>query len=217
MVCARTPRREHRLHGARDRLRRPDRHRHALPRRELGVGVAMEVKNTAPFRLHVVFACLGLAFLLIFSWVLFHEETRRVADDAGPLPAAREPRQESAPAGAVGRASAACARSGCPISGRVDRCATCHLGIDDPAFASAPSRSRRTRHVAVDASDRSIRLHDLPRRPGPGDRLSPAPRTSRSRSCRGRCARSRRSKPTAARATARSTRPTRRASPRADG
>ena len=34
----------------------------------------MEVKNTAPPRLHVVFACLGLAFLLIFSWVLFHEE-----------------------------------------------------------------------------------------------------------------------------------------------
>ena len=39
------------------------------------MGVAVEVKTIAPPRLHLVFAGLGLAFLLIFSWVLFHEGT----------------------------------------------------------------------------------------------------------------------------------------------
>ena len=35
----------------------------------------MGVKNTAPVRLHVAFSSLGLAFLLIFSWVLYQEQT----------------------------------------------------------------------------------------------------------------------------------------------
>ena len=35
----------------------------------------MEVKTPTPDRLHVAFAVLGLAFVLIFSWVLYHEGT----------------------------------------------------------------------------------------------------------------------------------------------
>ena len=34
------------------------------------MGVAVEIKNTAPPRLHLAFAGLGLALLAIFSWML---------------------------------------------------------------------------------------------------------------------------------------------------
>ena len=97
----------------------------------------MELKTTAPVRLHVVFACLGLAFLLIFSWVLFYEETAewrttqaRFARLEGTV---RNPHQlaEAARVGGL-------RQIWLPDLGRVDRCGTCHLGIDDPAFANAP-------------------------------------------------------------------------------
>ena len=97
----------------------------------------MEVKNTAPFRLHVVFACLGLAFLLIFSWVLFHEETaewRTVQARFRQLENRVKNPHQLAQSASVGGLR----QIWLPALGRVDRCGTCHLGIDDPAFASAP-------------------------------------------------------------------------------
>jgi hypothetical protein len=39
------------------------------------MGVAMEVKQPAPRWMHLVFACLAVVFLAMFSWVLTHEET----------------------------------------------------------------------------------------------------------------------------------------------
>ena len=101
------------------------------------MGVAVEVKNTAPFRLHVVFACLGLAFLLIFSWVLFHEETaewRTVQARFRQLENRVKNPHQLAQSASVGGLR----QIWLPALGRVDRCGTCHLGIDDPAFASAP-------------------------------------------------------------------------------
>ncbi len=101
----------------------------------------MELKNTAPVRLHVAFACLGLAFLLIFSWVLFYEqaaEWRTTQADFARLEATvKNPHQlaESARVGGL-------RQIWLPDLGRVDRCGTCHLGIDDPAFATAPQPHR---------------------------------------------------------------------------
>lgn len=97
----------------------------------------MEVKNDAPPRLHLVFACLGLAFLLIFSWVLFHEGTaewrttqvrfRRLEKTV------KNPHQLAQSATVAGLR-----QIWLTDLGRVDRCETCHLGIDDPAFMGAP-------------------------------------------------------------------------------
>ncbi len=101
------------------------------------MGVAVEVKQTAPTWLHVAFAGLGVAFLLIFSWVLLREETAEWRTTQ-----ARFERLEQTVKNPHQLASAA--RVGglrqiwLPDLGRVDRCGTCHLGIDDPAFASAP-------------------------------------------------------------------------------
>jgi cytochrome c2 len=101
------------------------------------VGVAVEVKNTAPTGLHVAFACLGLAFLLIFSWVLFHEEAaewRTIQARFHQLETTVKNPHQLAQAPSV----AGLRQIWLPDLGRVDRCGTCHLGIDDPAFASAP-------------------------------------------------------------------------------
>ncbi len=97
----------------------------------------MEVKNTAPPRLHVVFASLGLAFLLIFSWVLFHEgaaDWRTTQARFRQLESTVKNPHQLAQAASVGGLR----QMWLPDLGRVDRCGTCHLGIDDPAFASAP-------------------------------------------------------------------------------
>jgi cytochrome c2 len=101
------------------------------------VGVAVEVKNTAAPRLHVVFAGLGLAFLLIFSWVLFYEGTaewRTVQARFRQLETRVKNPHQLAQSASVGGLR----QMWLPDLGRVDRCGTCHLGIDDPAFASAP-------------------------------------------------------------------------------
>ena len=97
----------------------------------------MDVKTTAPVRLHVVFACLGLAFLLIFSWVLFHEETadwRTVQARFRQLEQRLKNPHQLAQSARVGGLR----QIWLPDLGRVDRCGTCHLGIDDPAFAGVP-------------------------------------------------------------------------------
>ena len=85
------------------------------------MGVAMEVKNAAPFRLHVVCACLGLAFLLIFSWVLFHEETAEwrttQARFRGLETTVKNPHQLAQSAGVGGLR-----QIWLPDLGRIDRC-----------------------------------------------------------------------------------------------
>ncbi|HET9361368.1 MAG TPA: c-type cytochrome [Vicinamibacterales bacterium] len=101
----------------------------------------MELKNTAPLRMHVAFACLGLAFLLIFAWVVFHEQTaewRATQADFSRLEGAvKNPHQLAESARVTGLRQIWLADLG-----RVDRCGTCHLGIDDPAFATAPQPHR---------------------------------------------------------------------------
>jgi cytochrome c2 len=98
----------------------------------------MEVKHNAPARLHILFACLGVAFLAIFSWVLFHEGTaewRSTQSRFQRIEASVKNPHELAQAASVGGLR----QIWLPDLGRVDRCVTCHLGIDDPAFASAPA------------------------------------------------------------------------------
>ncbi|MBZ5559084.1 MAG: cytochrome c [Acidobacteriia bacterium] len=102
------------------------------------MGVAVEVRNTAPPRLHLVFAGLGLAFLVIFSWVLFHEgaaEWRTTQARFRRLETTVKNPHQLAQAAGVGGLR----QIWLPDLGRVDRCETCHLGIDDPAFARAPA------------------------------------------------------------------------------
>jgi len=102
------------------------------------MGVAVEVKNIAPSRLHVLFACLGITFLLIFSWVLFHEGTAEWRTTQARFRqlerGVKNPHQLAQSAGVGGLR-----QIWLPDLGRIDRCETCHLGIDDPAFAGAPA------------------------------------------------------------------------------
>jgi mono/diheme cytochrome c family protein len=92
-------------------------------------------------RLHVTFAALGLAFLAIFSWVFFREqgaEWRSAQARFRELQAAvKNPHQLAQSAVAAGLQQV-----WLPDLGRVDRCTTCHLGVDDPAFAKAPALFR---------------------------------------------------------------------------
>jgi cytochrome c2 len=96
----------------------------------------MEVKTPVPPRLHVCFACLGVAFLIIFSWVLFHEETaewRSTQARFQQLERTRKNPHQLSQSASVGGLR----QIWLPDLGRVDRCVTCHLGIDDPAFVDA--------------------------------------------------------------------------------
>jgi len=101
----------------------------------------MRDPQLAPPRLHVAFAGLGLAFLAIFSWVFFREqgaEWRALQARFRRLEATvKNPHQLAQAAGAHGLRQV-----WLPDLGRVDRCATCHLGVDDPAFATAPAPFR---------------------------------------------------------------------------
>jgi cytochrome c2 len=102
------------------------------------VGVAVEVKQTAPLRLHFLFAGLGLAFVLIFSWVLIHEglaDWRTIQGRFRRLERSVKNPHQLAEAPNVSGLH----QIWLPDLGRVDRCGTCHLGIDDPAFAGAPA------------------------------------------------------------------------------
>jgi cytochrome c2 len=94
-----------------------------------------------PPRLHVAFAGLGLAFLAIFSWVFFREqgaEWRSAQARFRELQATvKNPHQLAQSAEAAG-----VQQVWLPDLGRVDRCTTCHLGVDDPAFANAPALFR---------------------------------------------------------------------------
>src|SRR5262245_55760257 len=101
----------------------------------------MRDPQVAPPRLHVAFGALGLGFLAIFSWVFFREqgaESRATQARFRALQAAlTNPAQLARAPPAAGLR-----QTWLPDLGRVDRCATCHLGIDDPAFATATAPFR---------------------------------------------------------------------------
>src|SRR5512147_205215 len=84
----------------------------------------------------MAFAALSVAFLAVFSWVFFHEEGAewRAAQARFRLIEAqiKNPHQlaQAATVGGIRQVWL-------PELDRVDRCRTCHLGIDDPAFAGA--------------------------------------------------------------------------------
>jgi mono/diheme cytochrome c family protein len=101
----------------------------------------MKTPQIAPLWMHLAFALSGLAFLGIFSWVFMQEyfaewrtmqaqfaELQRELKDphelslAPPLPEIRQ--------------------IWLTDIDRVDRCTTCHLGVDDPAFVDAPQPFR---------------------------------------------------------------------------
>lgn len=95
------------------------------------------MKNSSPLSLHIAFAALGLAFLAIFSWVLFHENVadwRTTQARFLRLEATVKNPHQLATSPSVGGLR----QVWLPDLDRVDRCGTCHLGIDDPALVSAP-------------------------------------------------------------------------------
>jgi mono/diheme cytochrome c family protein len=96
----------------------------------------MRDPQIAPRRLHATFALLGILFLAIFSWVFLREqgaEWRETQQRFRALEARLKNPHQLAQSGTV----AGLRQFWLPELGRIDRCTTCHLGIDDPAFASA--------------------------------------------------------------------------------
>ena len=101
----------------------------------------MRDPQIAPKPLHVGFAVLGLGFLAIFSWVFFREQgaewrsaQARFREVQATL---KDPHQLAQAPSASGLRQVWLADLG-----RVDRCQTCHLGVDDPVFAKAPAPFR---------------------------------------------------------------------------
>ena len=97
----------------------------------------MREPQLAPPRLNVAFAALGVAFLVVFSWVFFHEEGaewRAAQAKFIQIESTVKNPHQLAQAATVGGLR----QIWLPDLDRVDRCTTCHLGIDDPAFAGAP-------------------------------------------------------------------------------
>jgi mono/diheme cytochrome c family protein len=96
----------------------------------------MREPQTAPPRLHVWFAVLGIAYLAIFSWVFFREqdaEWRAAQQEFRSIETkVKNPHQLAQSASVTGLR-----QFWLPDLDRIDRCTTCHLGIDDPAFQSA--------------------------------------------------------------------------------
>ncbi len=95
----------------------------------------MRDPQIAPPRLHVWFAVCGVAFLAIFSWVFFREqgaEWREAQRRFQSIEASVKNPHQLAQSESVGGIR----QFWLPDLDRIDRCTTCHLGIDDPAFAS---------------------------------------------------------------------------------
>ncbi len=96
----------------------------------------MRDPQVSPTRLHQAFAALGVAFLGIFCWVFVKEY---LADWRTTQSHFRRIEREVKDPHALSLAP--------PVGGirqiwltdldRVDRCTTCHLGVDDPSFARA--------------------------------------------------------------------------------
>ena len=96
----------------------------------------MRTPQRAAVGFHLAFAVLGVVFLAIFSWVFLKEyltEWRTTQAQFDQLQRrVKDPHALSlaAPLGDIRQVWL-------PDVDRVDRCTTCHLGIDDPAFATA--------------------------------------------------------------------------------
>jgi cytochrome c2 len=101
----------------------------------------MRDPQLAPPRFHIAFAVFGVAFLAIFSWVFFREQGAEwrttQAHFRGLEASLKNPHQLAQSARASG-----IRQIWLPDLGRVDRCTTCHLGIDDPVFTTAPQPFR---------------------------------------------------------------------------
>ncbi len=96
----------------------------------------MRDPQIAPPRLHAAFAAIGVAFLAIFSWVFLREqgaEWRAAQQQFQALQATVKDPHQLAQSASVGGLR----QFWLPDLDRIDRCTTCHLGIDDPAFIRA--------------------------------------------------------------------------------
>ena len=101
----------------------------------------MREPQHAPASAHVAFALLGVAFLAVFSWVYLGEqgaEWRRYQATFRALEAKLENPHQLAQASPVDGPR----QIWLPDLQRVDRCTTCHLGIDDAVFSAAPQPFR---------------------------------------------------------------------------
>lgn len=101
----------------------------------------MRDPQLAPGWALAAFAALGVAFLAVFSWVYLGEqgaEWRRAQASFRRLERdVKDPHQLAQAASVDG-----IRQLWLPDLGRVDRCTTCHLGIDDAAYARAPQPFR---------------------------------------------------------------------------
>ena len=97
----------------------------------------MRIPQRAPARFHLAFAVLGVTFFAIFSWVFLKEylaEWRTTQAQFDQLQRRVKDPHALSLAPPLGDIQQIWLRD----LDRVDRCTTCHLGIDDPAFADAP-------------------------------------------------------------------------------
>lgn len=95
----------------------------------------MREPQRAPVWAHAAFALLGVAFLAVFSWVYLREqgaEWRRYQAQFRALEARLENPHQLAQAEPVDGLR----QIWLPDLQRVDRCTTCHLGIDDATFTA---------------------------------------------------------------------------------
>ena len=101
----------------------------------------MRDPQRAPTSAHAAFAALGVAFLAVFSWVYLGEQgaewRRQQAEFRRLERAVKNPHQLAQAARVDGLRQV-----WLPDLDRVDRCTTCHLGIDDAAFGRAPQPFR---------------------------------------------------------------------------
>ena len=101
----------------------------------------MRDPQRAPASAHVAFAVLGVAFLAVFSWVYLGEqgaEWRHYQARFRQIePTVKNPHQLAQTAPVDGPRQV-----WLPDLERVDRCTTCHLGIDDAAYVKAPQPFR---------------------------------------------------------------------------
>ncbi len=101
----------------------------------------MREPQRAPTGVLVAFAVLGLASLATFSWIYLGEqgaEWRRQQARFQQVQAGLKNPHQLAQAASLGGLR----QIWLPDLDRVDRCTTCHLGIDDPVYAQAPQPFR---------------------------------------------------------------------------
>ena len=97
----------------------------------------MKTPQTSPPFLHFAFAAMGVAFLAIFSWVFLKEYLAPWRTTQAQF---KKLQQQVKDPHALNLAPfvGGINQIWLPDIDRVDRCTTCHLGEDDPSFATAP-------------------------------------------------------------------------------